>query len=123
TDRMIISISNTGLFNNIYRSKLIALALLAVSLIGVKGKKDEKINPKKAVLYILMGIAIYLSSRFVLYIELNNSIKTGAYTGILTLGYILVLTGGTWLSRLIRIKLGEDIFNKLNESFPQEERL
>jgi hypothetical protein len=122
-DRMVLSISRTGLFNDIYRSKLIALALLAVSLIGVKGKKDEKINPKKAILHILIGLAIYLTCHFVLYIELDNNIKTGVYTGVLVSGYILVLTGGTWLSRLIRIKLGEDIFNKLNESFPQEERL
>lgn len=123
TDRMIVSISRTGMFNSIYLSKLIALALLAVSLIGAKGKKDEKINPKKAVLYILIGLAIFFLSHFILYIRLKNDIKTGLYAGILASGYILVLTGGTWLSRLIRIKLGDDIFNKLNESFPQEERL
>jgi DNA-binding transcriptional regulator YbjK len=123
TDRMIVSISNTGLFNGIHRSKLIALALLAVSLIGSKGKKDEKINPKKVVLYILIGLAIYLSNHFILNIRLNSDIQTGLYAGVLASGYILILTGGTWLSRLIRIKLGEDIFNKLNESFPQEERL
>src|SRR5690606_15463157 len=27
------------------------------------------------------------------------------------------------LSRLLRLRLGQDVFNKLNESFPQEERL
>ena len=39
-------------------------------------------------------------------------------------GYILVLTGGTLLSRVIQTKFNnKDIFNKENESFPQEERL
>ena len=123
TDRMIVSISRTGIFNSIYISKLIALALLTVSLIGAKGRKDEKINPKKAELYILIGLTVFFLSHFILNIRLKNDIKTGLYAGVLASGYILALTGGTWLSRLIRIKLGEDIFNKLNESFPQEERL
>jgi hypothetical protein len=39
-------------------------------------------------------------------------------------GYILLLKGGTLLSRIIKIKLNnKDIFNKANETFPQEERL
>lgn len=37
--------------------------------------------------------------------------------------YILVLTGGTLLSRVIQMKFNnKDIFNKENETFPQEER-
>ncbi|MCG8308520.1 MAG: YWFCY domain-containing protein [Cytophagales bacterium] len=123
TDRMIISIASTGMFDNIHRSKLIALAMLAVSLIGAKGKKDEKITPGKAILYILTGLGVYLSSHFILRFGLNAEIQTFSYMGITASGYILILTGGTWLSRLIRIRLGEDIFNKMNESFPQEERL
>ncbi len=39
-------------------------------------------------------------------------------------GFILMLTGGTSLSLVIQLKLNpEDIFNKKNETFPQEERL
>jgi pantothenate kinase-related protein Tda10 len=38
-------------------------------------------------------------------------------------GYLLVLTGGVRLSRLIKDKLSKDIFNDNNETFPQEERL
>ena len=34
-----------------------------------------------------------------------------------------MLLGGTLLSRVIKVKLGGDIFNTKNESFPQEERL
>lgn len=38
-------------------------------------------------------------------------------------GFLLVLAGGNLLSRYIRVNLGKDIFNELNETFPQEERL
>ena len=39
------------------------------------------------------------------------------------LGFLLVLSNGTMLSRLIKVSLSKDIFNDLNETFPQEERL
>jgi hypothetical protein len=39
------------------------------------------------------------------------------------LGFMLILTAGTIISRYIRLKLHHDIFNELNETFPQEERL
>ena len=39
------------------------------------------------------------------------------------LGFLLVLSNGTMLSRLIKVRLSKDIFNDLNETFPQEERL
>lgn len=123
SDRMILSIARTGLFETVYRSKLIALGLLVVSLIGAKGKKDEKISLKSAILYILIGLIIFFLSYFIFHLRINIQIKTLFYSGAIAFGYILILAGGSWISRLIRIKLGEDIFNRKNESFPQEERL
>src|SRR6185503_12863289 len=38
------------------------------------------------------------------------------------IGYLLMVTGGTWLTRLLKEKLNKDIFNSENETFPQEER-
>jgi hypothetical protein len=40
-------------------------------------------------------------------------------TGI---GYLLMMTGGAWLTRFLKDKLKKDIFNTENETFPQEER-
>ena len=45
------------------------------------------------------------------------------YMGVTGLGYLLFLSGGTMLSRIIRDKLSGDIFNRDQETFPQEERL
>ena len=39
-DRFLLNIKNTGLFNSIYSSKLLALALLVISVLCSKGKKD-----------------------------------------------------------------------------------
>jgi len=44
SDRIIINIAKTGLFNNMTSPKLAALLFLIISLIGVKGKKDENLS-------------------------------------------------------------------------------
>jgi hypothetical protein len=122
-DRLMINISGTGLFNTIWNSKLLSLALLVVSLVGAKGKKDEKISLRAALFCMGTGLLFFLVSHGILSSNIETFMASGIYIAIVIAGYILILTGGTWLSRLIRLQLRNDIFNKLNESFPQEERL
>ncbi|MEX2232666.1 MAG: YWFCY domain-containing protein, partial [Cyclobacteriaceae bacterium] len=122
-DTIMNALRNTGLFQSAYQTKLWVLGLLAISLIGAKGKKDEEINVRTAVLFILCGMLIFLLSHFILLLRVGRNVAAWIYIGVTSLGYLLMLTGGTWLSRLIKINFRKDIFNKLNESFPQEERL
>lgn len=51
--------------------------------------------------------------------------KVGAilYMSSLAIGYICLLMGGTWMSRLLKNNLMDDVFNVENESFMQETRL
>jgi len=121
-DRVSLSIANTGIFSEIISSKLFGLGLLIISLIGAKGKKDEKISLKDASYYIAGGLGLFLPSHYIFFLKISDSFLTGIYIGLTSTGYILILTGGTLLSRLIKFKFSEDIFNRLNESFPQEER-
>jgi hypothetical protein len=44
TNRIVGNIARTGLFNDMLRPKLAALLCLIISLVGVKGKKEEKMN-------------------------------------------------------------------------------
>jgi hypothetical protein len=39
------------------------------------------------------------------------------------LGYIFLMVGGTWMSRLLKNDLMDDVFNSENESFQQETKL
>jgi hypothetical protein len=96
---------------------------LIVSLIGAKGKKDEKINIRIATFYIVSGLIIFFCCHFILLTTLEYAVLIGLYVGLTSFGYLLMLTGGTWLSRLINVNFRKDIFNRMNESFPQEERL
>jgi len=124
TDRLMGNISNTGLFSNFHKSKLIALGFLSISLMGAKGRKDEKLNYKIAFAYIITGLLIYFFSYLSLLVKLKITTLASLYMGLASTGYLLVLTGGTLLSRIIKSKFNnKDIFNKENETFPQEERL
>ncbi len=123
TDRILQSIQKTGWFTSGLKAKSVALGLLIISLIGAKGKKDEKLSASKALLILCVGTPVYFFCYYVFYLSLADRITISLYYGISTIGYLLILTGGTLLSRLLNRTLNNDIFNKLNESFPQEERL
>lgn len=123
SDRILTNIHTTGLYGSFHRSKLIALGLLVVSLLGTRGKKDEKLNHKTAFAYILSGLLTYFISYFVLKAGWGAAPVSITYMLLTTTGFILVLTGGTLISRIIKDSLKDDIFNAENETFPQEERL
>jgi hypothetical protein len=116
-------LAGTGLFGNFHSSKLFALGLLFVSLLGSRGKKDEKLSYKKAFINISIGLFIYFIIYYGLYLTLPAQVSASLYFVITIAGYLWVLKGGTILSRIIKDKLKKDIFNLENETFPQEERL
>ena len=123
TDRIIENIAKTGLFSTMVKPKLAALLFLSISLIGAKGKKDEKIRINQILVYLVTGCLIYFLSE--LCFSINAGVPTIAISYMLftLIGYLLIITGGTYLSRLIKLNLHKDIFNTENETFPQEERL
>ncbi|RLJ77382.1 conjugal transfer protein MobC [Pedobacter alluvionis] len=123
TDRIIYNISKTGLFDNLVKPKLAALLFLVISLFGVKGKKDEKLKKNSIIAYLLTGLLLYFISILFLLLPLNLLLIATLYIAITSIGYMLILTGGGLLSRLIKDKLNQDTFNTENETFPQEERL
>lgn len=124
SDRILNNIYRTGVFSNFQKSKLIALGFLIISLMGARGRKDEKLNHKTAFAYVITGLLIYFLSYLGLLLRIKATELGMIYMGMTSLGFMLVLTGGTLLSRIIKNRLNnKDIFNKENETFPQEERL
>lgn len=117
------NISQTGLFSSFYKTKFISLGALLLSLVGAKGKKSDKLNYRIAFAYLLTGLLIYFISGLSLNESLENTTSVVLYISITSIGYILIMTGGGLMSRIIKDKLKTDVFNKQNETFPQEERL
>lgn len=122
TDRLLVNISRTGLFDQVIFSRLIALGLLVISLMGAKGKKNEKLQPKTIWLHLLIGLLIYFISPLLLQWKESVQTVTMMYMAVTAIGYLFIMSGGNLLSRLILTRLRKDVFNQLNETFPQEER-
>ncbi len=122
--RILENIHRTGLLESFHKSKLFVLGLLVISLMGARGRKDEKLHFKTAFYYIGLGLIFYFGSYIAFIIFADTEVCSVMYISLCSLGYLLSLSGGTLLSRIIRRKLSSaDIFNKENETFPQEERL
>jgi hypothetical protein len=122
-DRLLENIGNTGLFDNLNKSKLLVLGFLFISLIGARGRKNENLKYRTSLIYVFTGLLIYFSTNMLF--DLNLPVLSGSvlYMVLTTIGYLLFLAGGTLFTRIIKFNSGNDIFNRSNESFPQEERL
>ena len=121
--KILISVARTGLFSQFHTSKIVALGMLGVSLIAARGKKSDKLNYRTALAYTLTGAILYFSSYFALGGSFETTTAASLYMGITATGYLLLLAGITLFSRILHFKSSKDIFNALNETFPQEERL
>jgi hypothetical protein len=122
-DSVMLNLSRLGIFKNQFPAKAASFVLLIISLLGAKGKKTQEINLSTALSLLVFGGFLYFLSPFLFLIAGSTSTIGALYIGITSAGYVLFLSGGTLLSRLISLKFQKDIFNTLNESFPQEERV
>ncbi|WP_460692996.1 conjugal transfer protein MobC [Mucilaginibacter puniceus] len=122
-NHVLLPISKMLIFRQVMYVKIFALCLLLVSLVGSKGKKDEKIRTKTIITYCVTGLLLYFISNLILTLGYPAYTIAILYIGLTSLGYILLLSGVSLLFRILKLTLGKDIFNKDNESFPQEERL
>src|SRR5690606_37700652 len=107
-----------GLFSHPLYTKIFALVLLALSCLGTKGVKNEKITWTK--IYIALGVGFVLFFLNTPLLKLPPVIGTFLYILTISLGYIALLMAGVWMSRLLRTNLMDDVFNNENESFQQE---
>lgn len=122
-NRFLLNICKTGLFKNIYYSKILTISLLTISLFGAAGKKSEHESKKSILFYLSLGLLCFFGSNIILELQISNETVATLYMCVTGIGFILILTGGTRLSRFVQLQLHKDIFNELNETFPQEERL
>lgn len=123
-DKILLNFQNTSrLFSNILWTKLFALVFLGLSCLGTKGVKEEKITCNKICIFLFFGFIFFFLNWWILALPLPLIANTAVYIFTITIGYILLLMAGLWMSRLLKNNLMEDIFNLENESFMQETRL
>mgnify|MGYP001025646282 FL=1 len=107
-----------GLFNNPWNAKWWALLLLALSCFGTKGVKNEKIKWVHIWLFLSIGSVLFFLNWWILSLG-----WTVIYIVTTATGFVCLLLGGVWMSRLLKNNMMDDRFNDENESFQQETRL
>jgi hypothetical protein len=112
-----------GLFGNILYTKLFAVVFLALSCLGTKGVKEEKITWPKIYVFLTIGFILFFMNWWILDLPLPSAATTGFYILTMAVGYICMLMAGLWMSRLLKNNMFDDVFNNENESFMQETRL
>ena len=113
----------TGLFSSILWTKLFCVVFLALSCLGTKGVKEEKITWPKIWTVLFSGFVFFFLNWWVLALPIGKVGAASLYIFTLSVGYICLLMGGVWMSRLLKNNLMDDVFNTENESFMQETRL
>ncbi len=123
-DKILMNFDRTaGLFHSILYTKLFAVLLLALSCLGTKGVKGVKITWRKIWTALAAGFVLFFLNWWILALPLPIEAVTGLYILTIGTGYVCLLMGGLWMSRLLKHNLMEDVFNNENESFMQETRL
>ena len=113
----------TGLFSSILWTKLFCVVFLALSCLGTKGVKEEKITWPKIWTILFSGFVLFFLNWWLLALPIGKIGAATLYIFTLSVGYICLLMGGVWMSRLLKNNLMDDVFNTENESFMQETRL
>lgn len=123
-DRILLDFQRTsGLFSSILWTKLFTVVFIALSCLGTKGVKNEKITWIKIYLFLFFGFIFFFLNWWLLQLPLPLIANAALYIFTLSLGYVLLLVAGLWMSRLLKNNLMDDVFNNENESFMQETRL
>lgn len=123
-DRILLGFQRTaGLFSNILYTKLFSVVFLALSCLGTKGVKEEKITWNKIYVFLIIGFILFFLNWWLLVLPLPLAANTALYIFTMTAGYLSLLAAGVWISRLLKNNLMDDVFNTENESFAQETRL
>jgi len=123
-DRILLNFNRTaGLFGNILWTKLFTVVFLALSCLGTKGVKEEKITWRRIIATLSVGGVLFFFNWWLLALPLPTVANTAFYILTVSVGYICLLMGGVWMSRLLKNNLMDDVFNTENESFQQETRL
>ena len=114
---------STGLFSSILWTKLFCMVFLALSCLGTKGVKEEKITWPKIWTVLFVGFVFFFLNWWLLALPIGKVGAASLYIFTLSVGYICLLMAGVWMSRLLKNNLMDDVFNTENESFMQETRL
>jgi hypothetical protein len=123
SDRLLANIVRTGLFNKRYLCRLLSLAFLSFSMLGVRSRKKTHDGYAAGLWLLGIGLLLFWGSAL-LPGRFDDPLKgCGVYMGACFIGWLVVLTGELQLSRIIGLGVQRKFFRDEQSGFPQQEKL
>jgi hypothetical protein len=113
-DKLTDAVARLPVVGDRFGGKVLAFLLLGVSLLGANGRKTPEYEASTGIGITLAGVGLFFGSS--LFSEAGL-----LYILFCSAGWLALLYGGNYLSRIIWDKPPADVFNRLHESFPQQE--
>lgn len=104
-------------------TKLFSVLMLGLSCLSNRGVKKKEITWGKINTALGAGFLLFFGNWWLLSLPVALSVQSALYILTLVGGFLCLLAAGQWMSRLLKSKLMDDVFNNENESFQQETRL
>jgi hypothetical protein len=122
TDRILLHIVNTHLFDTLFRSQVIIILFLGISVLAIRGRKDRQSTLRQAIMAVFAGLLLFYFSGLV-YEAMGATAGTAVFYIIsATAGWMMMLTGGVRIKRVLtRPASALDPFDRRQKGFPQEE--
>jgi hypothetical protein len=123
SDNLLSNLETAGLFSSPFITKLIAFLLLALSCLGSRGKKEPTYTPVTGFRVAGVGVLLYFCSGGIFSLDLPDDHAQCLYMMLTAAGYLTAMRAGSYFSRIIWRRETPDPFNRVHESFLQEESL
>jgi hypothetical protein len=120
-DRLVVNFSKSGVLRNSPSSKLAALFFVAITLIG-QPAAGRSANRKSILYRLILGSILFLGSDILFLTTGDPKVIAAIYMIVTLAGLSVLYSGARSLAGNLHWHFSSDIFNRYNESFPQEER-
>ncbi|HLZ88981.1 MAG TPA: YWFCY domain-containing protein [Puia sp.] len=122
TDRVLQVVQNTGLLQGFTIHGMIVF-FLALSLTGAPARKSQSVTRRGVLIPLSVGALLFTTAPLV-FARVGRPLTTIlVYFSFTITGYLLLLTGGSRLRRMLRLPWAKgDPFGKKRSGFPQEQR-
>jgi len=121
-DHILANAVRSGLFHHRPTSKIFALASMAFAMIGARPSPRVK-GKKTIIVHLVVGLVLYFGSDLVLWSDGELTVIASLYIGVTLAGFIWLSAVANLIAGQLQWRTHREIFNRYNESFPQEERL
>lgn len=97
-DRILLNFQRTtGLFGSILWTKLFSVTFLALSCLGTKGVKEEKIKWAHIWTALSAGVVLFFFNWWLLSLSVPLMARTAFYILTIAVGYLCLLAAGVWI--------------------------